>query len=52
MFMTRTDGFIYYKEQNAMLGRNQAEIVEFLKSPLNETVLVEITKKVEKYWNN
>ena len=50
--MTRTDGFIYYKEQNAMLGRNQAEIVEFLKSPLNETVLVEITKKVEKYWNN
>jgi hypothetical protein len=52
LFMTRTDGFIYYKEKQAMLGRNQAEIVEFLKNPLQEEILVDITKKIEKYWNN
>jgi hypothetical protein len=52
LLMTRTDGFIYYKEKQAMLGRNQAEIVEFLKNPLQEEILVDITKKIEKYWNN
>lgn len=52
LFMTRTDGFIYYKEKQAMLGRNQAEIVEFLKNPLQEEILVDITKRIEKYWNN
>lgn len=49
--VAKSDGIVYTKDTGVMLGRNQAEIVEFFKNPLNEEILVEITKKVEKYWN-
>lgn len=49
--VAKPDGIIYTKDTGAMLGRNQAEIVEFFKNPLNEDILVQISKKVEKYWN-
>jgi len=52
IFVTRSDNFIYHKTSGTMLGRNQEEIVEYLKNPLNEPVLVEITKKVESYWKS
>jgi arsenate reductase-like glutaredoxin family protein len=34
-----------------LLGRNQPDVVEYLANPLNEEILVDLTKKVEKYWN-
>jgi hypothetical protein len=34
-----------------MMGRTQSDVVEYLKNPLNEEILVDLTKKVEQYWN-
>jgi len=48
---TKPDGFIYHQDTNSLLGKNQAEIVEYFRNPLNEALLMEISKKVEKYWN-
>jgi hypothetical protein len=48
---TKADGFIYHMSTTTLLGRNQADIVEYLKNPLNEEILIDLTKKVEKYWN-
>lgn len=47
----KSDGYIYHMESNRMLGRNVADCVEFLKNPLNDDILLDLTKKVEKYWN-
>ena len=47
----KPDGFIYHMTSNTMLGRNPSDVVEFLKNPLNEEVLKDLIKKVEKYWN-
>lgn len=46
----KSDGFIYDMESSTMMGRNILDVVEFLKNPLNEQILVSLTKKVEKYW--
>lgn len=47
----KADGFIYHVESSVMMGRNPADCLEFLKNPLNEATLIDLTKKVEKYWN-
>lgn len=52
IIITKADGFIYHKDNAALLGRNQADVVEYLKNPLNDELLQDITKKVEKYWNS
>lgn len=48
---TKADGFIYDMQSQTMLGRTATDCVEYLKNPLNEQILVELTKKVERYWN-
>ncbi len=48
----KADGMIYDKKTGSLLGRNIAEVVEYMKNPLNESILMEMTKTVEKYWNN
>lgn len=48
---TRGDGFIYHMKSNSMLGKNQADVVEYLKNPLNEDILMDISKSVETLWN-
>lgn len=48
---TKSDGFIYHMDSGTLMGRNPSECVEFLKNPLNEQTLVDLTKKVEKFWN-
>lgn len=48
---TRGDGFIYHMKSGSMMGKNSSDVVEYLKNPLNEEVLADITKTVEKYWN-
>lgn len=46
----KADGFIYHTDSGSMLGRNVSDCIEYLKNPLNDSVLADITKKVEKYW--
>ena len=48
---TRGDGFIYHMRSGSMLGKNASDVVEYLKNPLNEEILTDITKNVEKLWN-
>lgn len=48
---TKADGMIYHLDSGTMMGRNPSECVEFLKNPLHEQTLVDLTKKIEKYWN-
>jgi len=48
---TKADGFIYHMQTGVMLGRTQSDVVEYLKNPLNEEILIDLTKNVEKYWN-
>lgn len=48
---TKADGFIYHMQTTTMLGRNLADVLEYMKNPLNEEILIDLTKKVEKYWN-
>jgi hypothetical protein len=48
---TKADGFIYHTETTTLLGRTQPDVVEYLKNPLNEEILINLTKKVEHYWN-
>ena len=46
-----SDGFIKHMESNSPMGKNPAEILEFLKNPLNEKILDSIMHKVETEWN-
>lgn len=49
--LTVRSGQIYEGyESETPLGYNIAEVVEFLKNPLNEAVLHRLKTKVEKYW--
>lgn len=48
---TKADGFIYHLDKSLLLGRTQLDVVEYLKNPLNEEILVDLTVRVEKYWN-
>tara|TARA_R110000803_G_scaffold109474_2_gene177882 strand:+ start:188 stop:1207 length:1020 start_codon:yes stop_codon:yes gene_type:complete len=48
----KSDGHIYHTKQNALMGRNVSDVVEFLKNPLNEDILDDLTKECEKYWNS
>ena len=48
----KSDGHIYHTKKNALMGRNVSDVVEFLKNPLNEDILDDLTKECEKYWNS
>ena len=48
---TKADGFVYHMSTTTMMGRNLIDVVEYLKNPLNEEILIDLTKKVEQYWN-
>lgn len=48
---TKPDGFIYHMQSSALLGRTPSDVAEFLKNPLNEEILTDLMKKVEKFWN-
>jgi hypothetical protein len=49
--VSKADGFIYEAASSALMGRTPADVVEWLKNPLNEEILLNLTKKVEKYCN-
>ena len=48
----KSDGFIYHVATSVMLGRNPTDCVEFLKNQLNDATLLDITQKIEDFWNN
>jgi hypothetical protein len=52
VFGTKPDGYIYHLKSSTMLGKTPADIVEYLKNPLNEDILKELTANVENYWYN
>lgn len=47
---TKPDGFIYHMKTSSLLGKNLADVVEYLKNPLHEDILLDITTNVEKFW--
>ena len=50
----KSDGFIYFVNKqggDTLVGRNPSDVVEYLKNPLNDQLLGDLTKKIEKYWN-
>jgi hypothetical protein len=51
LIATRGDGFIYHMKSATMVGKNPSDVVEYLKNPLNEEILMDLTKNVEKMWN-
>jgi len=48
---TKGDGFIYHMESNTLIGRNPSDVLEYLKNPLNEQILSQLLKVIDKYWN-
>ena len=48
----KSDGHIYHTKKNALMGRNVSDVVEFLKNPLNEDILDDLTKSCENYWKS
>jgi hypothetical protein len=51
MIATKADGFVYHMASATMMGRNSADVGEFLKNPLNEQILIDIQTQIEKHWN-
>jgi hypothetical protein len=49
--INKADGYIYHAKSNSLLGRNVSDVIEFLKSPLNEDILKDLNTQVEKLWN-
>lgn len=45
------DGMLYHMNSNTMLGRNLQEAVEFFANPVNEDLLEDLMRVVEKMWN-
>ena len=51
LIATRGDGNIYHMKSGSMLGKNPSDILLYLKNPLNEDILLDVTTNVEQYWN-
>jgi hypothetical protein len=52
MLAPRADGMIYHIPSSTMLGRNPSEVVEYLRNPLNENILIDLMNSIEDYWND
>ena len=51
LIMPKSDGFLYHIPTNTMMGRNASDCVEFLKNPLNDNILIDLTKTNDKHFN-
>lgn len=47
----KADGYLYHADSGSMLGKNTADVVEYLKNPMNEEILAMIQENIEKEWN-
>lgn len=50
--ITKADGYIYHAKSGSMLGRNVSDVIEHLKNPLHEDILIDLNATVEKIWNS
>jgi hypothetical protein len=48
--IVKADGVLYEETENIMLGRNSADVLEFLNNPLNEDILDKLMARVEALW--
>ncbi len=48
---TKSDGFIYHIKSGTLLGRNNNDLLEYLKSPLNEEMLEIISEPIFSLWS-
>jgi hypothetical protein len=51
LIMPKSDGFLYHIPTNTMMGRNASDCIEFLKNPLNDSILIDLTKTTDKHFN-
>lgn len=50
--INKADGHIHHASSGSILGRNISDVIEYLKNPLHEDILNDLTKKVENLWND
>ena len=43
----KADGMLYHNPTSTMLGRNVSDVVQYLKNPLNEDVLINLLREIE-----
>jgi hypothetical protein len=48
---SKSDGVLYEVSKNVIMGRNSAEVLEFLKNPGNDDLLDTLLAKVEDVWS-
>lgn len=48
---TKSDGFIYHIKSGTLLGRNNNDVLEYLKSPLNEEMMEIISEPIFSLWS-
>lgn len=48
--VVKGDGHLYHHNTGTMLGKNSQEVFEYLKNPINETILAEIQSSVLDEW--
>lgn len=46
----KNDGMIYHMATGSAMGKNEAQILEYLKNPLNQEVWDNLLQEVEVYW--
>ena len=49
--INKSDGHIYHAPSGSLMGRNTPDVIEYLKNPLHEDILNDLTKKIETHWN-
>jgi len=49
--MPKADGYIYHTDTATNAGRNSADVVEFMKNPMNEDITDAIVLAIETEWN-
>lgn len=47
----KSDGFLYHRASQTMLGRNVSDVIEYLKNPVNDEILKMLLDVVETEWN-
>lgn len=50
MIVAKADGKLYHNKTNSMLGGNVAEVLEYMKNPLNSKVCDQLISDIEKLW--
>lgn len=49
--MPKSDGYIYHTDTATNMGRNSADVVEFMKNPMNEDITEAVVFAIETEWN-